>query len=518
MRCLALSSALLACNACSTRPVDDVASSVEPVLAPGLRCAGLRTPRAESVTSGYQFELNGEPVHPDIRTLSGDSGTPYSGDVITIRDISMVLGPVGVYRYSSASTEPWWRVELAVDDGPKRLVGLRLMGRERAEPMPQDLRGLVVDTDDPSIRELDVSTMFVEQDLGAYGEPGGSAWRPMPPTLRYMRLHVYASPNATLDVANLSETMTELSLLRDLRYLEIQIHQDPGARLLELDVAPLTALSNLERLEVRGQLLTLPLRNLERLAALKRLRALELDFITAVDLAFVKELPELRWLRLERISAVDLRPLSAHPKLLDVHIDAERTSELPDPLPPSLRTLKLLSPQIRAEQIIALRAQAPAAEIRGDWDLKLVEEVACATKIRVRAGCHCAGCSCTGCVCSGCICDPRDDRVLFEVTDLDAIRDVARLFTTELGDARTHCMGGSATIEFYRDESRIAAVEFDAPQMHAKTSHPPRLRWSEGGRSIPRRISEANAAALCAWFTRNDAGHVCEIETRHTGD
>ncbi|MFY0539245.1 hypothetical protein [Nannocystis pusilla] len=205
--------------------------------------------------------------------------------------------------------------------------------------------------------------------------------------------------------------------------------------------------------------------------------------------------------------SVDLRPIAASSQLATLLVDSREITALPPTLPSSLRALTLISPASSAEQLAALRAQAPEVRLDGDWNLRRKEELACATRVRVRPDCSCSRCPCFECPCSGCVCRPVSDPTPIDIVDPAAIAGLIPLLAVEPEEVEPSPGGSPATVEFYRGDVRLAGVELDLSDAQRR----PLLRWSTGRREVSQPLSQGDRDVLCRWFVKQGAGQVCAM-------
>ncbi|WP_434419504.1 hypothetical protein [Nannocystis pusilla] len=508
-RVLALLLGFVACTGAAERPPE---ARVEAAASPGPVAAVCADGQSRAVTGGYRFELDGEPFEPNVRSPSGEYGPPREGDVISVRGEPMLLGPPGVHRYFTDPSQSW-SLELAVDDGPRRPVLTRFSALERDSELRTllpGLRGLRVDATAGLPSSLDFGGTLVELDLELGLARTPPAPKPLPPTLQALRLTVHGSADPAGDEAVLGDWLVMVADLPQLRQLELEVHQNPyrpAHERLAVDGAWLTGLPRLERLELRGQVDELPLRHPEQLAALKQLHALALAQVAPIDLAPFRELPELRALTVEGVRSVDLRPIASFSQLATLQVDSREIPALPPTLPASLRVLTLISPASSAEQLAALRAQAPDVRLGGDWNLRRTDELACATRVRVRPDCSCSRCPCFECPCPGCVCRPVGDATPIDVVDPAAIAALIPLLAVAPAEVEPSPGGSPSTVEFYRSDVRLASVELDLSGSQRR----PLLRWSTGRREVSQPLSQSDRDLLCRWFVGQGAGRVCAM-------
>lgn len=459
------------------------------------------------VASGYRFELDGVPVSPRITSLAGEA-LPRAGDIIhlglhreSLPDLvapmpnelvargsaSMVLGQPGHYRYFTDSVHPD-ALELSFDGGPRHLV------HAQAEDIPgrppatlRRLRGLSLRTwsDDiaAALAGLDGAGLVLDYELpdGQY-----SPELRLPPGLHGLQLGValgdvlgmlrdQVAPAGPLRLAGLAD-------LERLRYLHLDLTSISAGGPSWIDAVELAQLSTLEHLVIDA---SLPVRELERLRALARLRVLDLSGRRELtDLAFVAGMPALRRLDVGRTGVTSLAPLAGHPQLVELHADASPIAALPVPPPPGLRTLAVMATGLDDDAVEAFAALAPGVDVHHRWDQRLAGVAACATRLVVRSGgvCHRR---------------PAHERVLFVRDDPAAVRELLPLLRLDEPLSDTSCLCcGALTIELHRDAELLAALSLH----HGKT-----LRWY----GWPGDGLLADPAPLCAWLTQHGAPDVC---------
>lgn len=457
--------------------------------------------------SAYRFEVDGESVEPWLISVTGRPGTHRAGDVARVHNLPMVLGDPGHYRYFVE--DEGRRVMLSVDDGPRRLVALRVESPDALVALTDEeragLRGVRLSSAsfdwDAALSRLALEHVVVAYDgsmdrgiighgefgghdgLDGHGEFAGADEVPrmLPAGLRYLELKLAdADPFAVDDPERGKSARARLS---GLRYLDIELPRGSDER-EPADLRWIAGLGALEylRLGIWGRRVD----HLDALGGLDRLRVLDISSLHELsELGFVSSLGQLRHLDVHGTEVESLAPLSGHLSLEVVEALDSPVAVLPAIAPPRLREMTLMSTGLSASAVEAFAAQVPEARILHRWNQALAHTTACADRIRVRTGGLCHR-------------ERERERTLFEVTDAAEVERVLPMLYVDEPESMGMCMCcGEPTIEFYRGDRLVTAVGFH----HGKS-----LRW----RQWPADGMLSDATALCGWMEGHGAAGVCD--------
>lgn len=457
--------------------------------------------------SGYRVTTDGVSVIPDVRSLAGEDSLLREGDIITAGGISMVLGPPGDYEYTVIDDNN--RVVTMAKSGDSgEIVAIGSFSGGARPPEATSARGISTlninaDADanaDADLSAVDGANTFIEYTLDLH--PRGAALNKsprFPVNARYLRLRFFLGPEfSTQEESAITNVLHTLAELPDLRHLEIEI-RSVSDRTFPFDASHLTGLSALERLEVRGPLLRLPVLHPESLRSLQSLRALDLSFVEIGSIDFVSGIHSLRWLNIHNTDVTSLAPIADHPNLQVILAESSPIADIPEPPPRKLRKVSAMTTSIDGAALAQLHDRSGATVISNKFS-GLERILTCANRIHIRRGRP----------------PTPDDTHRLDVVDETKISNLIKLLRVrgETHSDERRCPFGSPTLEFYRDDLLISSVSFDIGTVNHGSPHPPSLSWSGWsgqlhGEETSAELTESDARSLCAWFDNNGIPTAC---------
>ena len=265
-------------------------------------------------------------------------------------------------------------------------------------------------------------------------------YRILSPSLRFLRLHIYNSPERKFDARRLGGA--------------------PGLRVLECRA---TAVDRIEEIGA--------------LSELRRLR-----------LAWSKGLERFEWaVKLHRLEEVDLSysdvrdlsSLAGLPRLAQVDVSPSALDCLPAQGFSALRRLDAIGTKLESAKVAAFRASHPGCRLRFEWKQALMDELKEVDRLVVRSGGTCHR-------------NPAEEKVLFETRASSDVAEFLDLIEIDEKESTGACMCcGSPTLEFYAGERHLAMVGIQ---------HGFALRW--GDWPADGKLTQKSAWALTEWLAR----------------
>jgi hypothetical protein len=419
----------------------------------------------ETPGAGYSFFLNGKAFSPATMSLVGRPDQLAPGDLISVDNIWLTLGPERDCRFRSAREgvllelagggARWVgvRVERTYEDGPGLVDGMAPL----SEADVKGLWGLSAEVWTHSCATkapwLDASRVYLS--LGQSASAGNQDLPDLPRGLRYLKAMRFVG-------------WKNLSKLRDLEFLDALPQQEFDLRLI----------AGLPRLRVL-RLFSRDLKQIEALGTLPALESLDLRFHDNVtDIGFARSLRHLRDVQLRSSSVRDLSPLADLKELETIDANQTLVNRLPNGPLPALRSLDIIGTPVAEDAVVSFRQAHPGVRVRHRWNESLREALLAVTRVRVGSGEACG------------LDEAAPAR--YETTDAAEIAELMRMLVVDERESGgvCGCLGGAA-LEFFRGEQLVETTNLVCNRM---------VRWSGWpGDGI---LADANATAVVEWLAR----------------
>jgi hypothetical protein len=419
----------------------------------------------ETPDAGYRFSLDGKPHSPETVSVVGRQGQLAPGDLISVNNIWLTLGPEREYRFRSAREG----VLLELPGGGTRWVGVRVEPNygegpdfiDGMAPLSQDeVRGLwglraEVWTRSCATKASWLDPCRVYLRLGQSASEGDQDLPELPRGLRYLEAMRFVG-------------WKNLAKLRDLEFLDALPEREFDLRLI----------AGLPRLKVL-RLFSGKLKHTEALATLPALESLDLRFHDEVtDIEFARSLPHLREVQIRSTRIRDLTPLADLRQLEAIDANQTLMTRLPNGPLPALRSLDAIATPVAADAVAAFRQAHPGVRVRHRWNESLRDALLGVTRVRVGPGEACG----LG----------ETAPAPYETTDATEIAELIGLLVVDEQEsgAACGCLGGAA-FEFFQGQQLVETTNLVCNHM---------LRWSawpgDGA------LAAANATAVVEWLAR----------------
>lgn len=265
-------------------------------------------------------------------------------------------------------------------------------------------------------------------------------YRILSPSLRFLRLHIYNSPERKFDARRLGEAQR-------LRVLQC------SATALER-IKEIGALSELSSLRLAWN------NGLDRLEWAAKLRRLE-----EVDLSY----SDVR----------DIGSLAGLPRLAQVDVSSSALDRLPARGFSALRRLDAIGTKLESAGVAAFRASHPECRLRFEWKQALMDELKGVDRLVVRSGGTCHR-------------NPAEEKVLFGTRAPSDVAEFLGLIEIDEKESTGACMCcGSPTLELYAGDRHLAMVGIQ---------HGFALRW--GDWPADGKLTQKSSWALTEWLAR----------------
>lgn len=441
---------------------------------------------AVSAAEPYTFTLDGATIVPRRLDL-GDGPHPGPGDLVWIAGWCLPLDEAGSYAFSLDEKRGLLRTPAT--GGQPYLVGAAIAaGREGKIDNP--LLGLTRD-DLRRLRSLQINGGSKDQAVwsGTGPDPADLDWSRLYLELRLdytvKDLPIPAAAAEAVRFLEIRHGVTGNRVQRDISHLatgtELRFLKLQGSGAAPISGAWIAKHTQLRHLDISGGTLT----EVQALGGLGQLRELQLREIDgALDLGFAARLLALTSADLSRTGATSLDALLGLPRLTALRADSTPIAALPARACPALRRLDVVGSAIPEAAMQAFRMANPTLRIMHRWTDGLQDLAARSDRLVLRTGGTCHR-------------DPKDDRILFETRDRDAIRLVLASLAIDEAASGGACMCcGSPSLEFHAGGAELATLG-----LH----HGIGLRWSGADAPWPgdAQLTGAGSDSLCAWLAEH---------------
>lgn len=324
----------------------------------------------ETEERDYTFFLNGKAVSPKVLSLSGDSDSPQSGDVIGIVFpgsrvyglLFLTLGEEKACHFVTIPEKPGC-LFLKPHRGRPRVVGVVIDEQHShvAGPLtklpPSEINGLWGIRFNWPTEDVAESLKHINADCVCItlAEPACSileregVFSTLPATLRYLVVEDFPRPPSLL------AKLDQLVLLA----LQVGPKEEFDLRLVSRNKRLRYA-----DLQVSGGALV----GTDEWAKLTGLRVLDLSGCEQVhDIEFVRGMSQLRVLGLGRTGVSDLSPLDQSNSIRELDVRATSVRRLPAGELPALRRLNVVASQVEDETLERFRQEHPQCVIDSGW-------------------------------------------------------------------------------------------------------------------------------------------------------